>query len=54
VNARSCPLRRCGRRAGRAPYFLSDKDRADLEKETNADKIDAARDYLPSAVAAPK
>ncbi|WP_186085600.1 hypothetical protein [Burkholderia gladioli] len=35
-------------------YFLGEKDRADLHKETNPDKIDAARDYLRKAIAALK
>ncbi|MGF6739576.1 hypothetical protein [Paraburkholderia atlantica] len=35
-------------------YFLGEKERAELSKETNPDKIDAARDYLRNAVAALK
>ncbi|RQU47890.1 hypothetical protein DF147_09710 [Burkholderia cenocepacia] len=35
-----------------AAYFLGEKERADLSKHTNADKVDAARDYLRKAVAA--
>ncbi|MFM0083486.1 hypothetical protein [Paraburkholderia sediminicola] len=35
-------------------YFLGEKDRVDLDKDTHPDKIDAARDYLRSAVAALK
>jgi hypothetical protein len=35
-------------------YFLGEKERADLTKDTNADKVDAARDYLRKAVAALK
>lgn len=36
----------------RTAYFLGEKDRADLNKQTNPDKLDAARIYLKSAVAA--
>ncbi|TCK96990.1 hypothetical protein B0G74_3691 [Paraburkholderia sp. BL9I2N2] len=36
----------------RTAYFLGEKDRADLDKGTHPDKIDAAHDYLRSAVAA--
>jgi hypothetical protein len=38
----------------RTAYFLGEKDRADLDEKTHPDKIDAARDYLRSAVAALK
>jgi hypothetical protein len=38
----------------RTAYFLGEKDRVDLDKDTHPDKIDAARDYLRSAVAALK
>lgn len=32
-------------------YFLGEKARADLSKQTNPDRLDAARDYLRSVVA---
>lgn len=36
----------------RTAYFLGEKRRTELTRETNADKVDAARDYLRNAVAA--
>ncbi|ASL43980.1 hypothetical protein bAD24_I10840 [Burkholderia sp. AD24] len=35
-------------------YFLGERDRTDLDKGTNPDKLDAVRDYLRNAVAALK